>query len=182
MVSGASEIALDSLNKPPRGIKEEIDFEGAITIVYHRISPLLLFFIPFTALWSGGSMWGIYGTQIRKGMFSLHESLFGLPFLFGTIVLLGLIAFLLLGRWQVTLKEGAGSVFVGVGPFGWTRSFTYNRNTLVSLRMTDVRVNNVPQKGISIRTNERDFVFGTMLKNEAKQFIAASIMKAVTSL
>lgn len=181
-VSGSSEISLDSVNSPPRWIKAEKDFRGGMTIVYRRISPVLLFFIPFTAFWSGLSMWGIYGTQFRKGEFDLGQSLFGLPFLLGTIVLLIVITFLLFGRWKISLWNGTGSVFVGVGSLGWTRRFTYNRETLVSMRMTDVRVNEVPQKGILVRTNEKDFVFGTMLKEKVKQFIAASIMKAVTEV
>ena len=177
MVSGASEISLDSLQKPPPSISIEEDFGGGRAIIYRKLSPALLFLIPFTALWSGFSMWGIYGSQFRKGEFDLGQSLFGLPFLLGTIVLLSTIMFLLFGRWVITLRKGTGTVFVGVGPVGWTRHFTYNRETLVSMRMTDVRVNEVSQKGILIRNGDTDFVFGTLLKDEAKQFIAAVIMK-----
>jgi len=122
-------------------------------------------------------MWGIYGSQFRKGEFDLSQSLFGLPFLFGTVVLLSIITFLLAGRWRITLKKGLGTVFVGVGTLGWTRTFAYGRDTLVSMRMTNVRVNEVSQKGISIRNESTDLIFGTMLKEDAKQFIAATIMK-----
>ncbi len=179
MVCGAAELSLDPLQNIPRGIRMENDLRGGITIIYHRLSPVLLFLIPFAAFWSGGSMWGIYGSQFRKGQFDLAQSLFGLPFLIGTIVLVGVIVFLLFGKWQITLGDGAGSVFVGVGTLGWTRYFTYNRNSLVTMRMTSVEVNHRPQKGISIRTDEKDFIFGTMLKEDAKQFIAAIIAKEV---
>jgi hypothetical protein len=182
VVSGLADISLESLNKPPRWIKVNRDPRGGKTIVYRRVSPALLFLIPFTALWSGLSMWFIYGAQFRKGQFDLAQSLFGLPFLIGTLILLTAITHLLFGRWEIALRSGAGTVFVGVGPLGWTRHFTYNRQSLVSLRTTNVSVNDVPQKGILVRTRETDFVFGATLHEEAKRFIAASIMKAVTEV
>lgn len=177
LVSGSSEISLDAAADPPRWVKLERDFAGETVITYKKLSPVLLFLIPFTALWSGFSMWGIYGTQLTKGEFDPGQSLFGLPFLFGTVVLLSIIAFLVGGKWRIRLQQGQGTVFVGVGPLGWTRTFAYNRDTLVSLCMTDVRINEVPQKGILIRNGSTDFVFGAMLKEDAKRFIAAIIMK-----
>ena len=112
------------LNNPPKGVRVETDYEGGTKITYKRLSPVAFFFVIFTALWGGGSMWGIYGSQIRKGQFSLFQSLFGLPFLFGTIVLCSLTAFFLFGRWEIKIRNGEGSVFVGVGPLGWRRLFT----------------------------------------------------------
>ena len=179
VVSGSEEVSLDCLNNPPRNVRMESDFGGPITITYRRISLALLFLVPFTAFWSGFSMYGIYGTQIIKGEFDLHKSLFGIPFLIGTVILLSIIVFLLLGKWVVTLDRGEGSVFVGVGPIGRTRRFTYNRDTTVSMRMTQVRVNQQPQKGILVRTDKQDFVFGTLIKEESKRFIAAAIMQQV---
>lgn len=177
LLSGTAEVSLEILSQPPRGIRIEREFLKPTVITYRRLSPALVFLIPFTALWSGISMFGIYGTQIRKGEFDLGQSLFGLPFLLGTVVLLGVIVFLLFGRWKTTLEKGAGRVSVGVGPIGWTRAFSYNRDSLITLRTTDVRVNQIPQKGILVRNGTQDFVFGTILKEEAKVFIAAAIMR-----
>ena len=42
---------------------------------------MALFIVPFTCVWSGGSLFGIYGTQIVHGRFNVGMSLFGLPFL-----------------------------------------------------------------------------------------------------
>jgi len=179
IVVNSSEILLHSSEIPPRWIRLEKDFSGATLITYHRISPVLLFLIPFTALWSGLSMWGIYGTQIQKGQFDPEQSLFGLPFLIGTVILLSIIVYLLFGKWKITLRKGTGTVFVGMGPVGWNRHFVYNQNSLVSMQTTNVKVNDVSQKGILIRTDENDFVFGALIKDEAKQFIAAAILKEI---
>ena len=105
-------------------------------------------------------MIAIYGTQIRDGKFNLAQSLIGVPFLLGTVVLLAVIIYLALGKWLITLNRGEGAVFVGAGPLGWTRRFSYNPDTMVSLCMTSMKVNNQPQKGILVRTDGKDFVFG----------------------
>ncbi len=180
LISGAAEINLQSLAQPPRGVRMEEEPGGGLKICYKKISPVALFLIPFTLLWSGGSMGGIYGSQILKGKFNLHLSLFGIPFLIGTIILLCIISLLLFGKWVITLSEGAGTVFMGIGSLGWTRRFTYDRSTVVSLRPTNARYNNVPQKGISVRTGAKELLFGTLIKDEAKQFIAAAIVMRAT--
>jgi DNA-directed RNA polymerase subunit RPC12/RpoP len=115
IISGSAGISRDILLRPPRGIRVDHDAKGGTVITYRKLSSSLLFLIPFTAFWSGMSMWGIYGRQISKGHFDLNESLSGLPFLIGTIVLLGIIIFLLFGKWTITLWNGKGSVVAGVG-------------------------------------------------------------------
>lgn len=55
-------------------------------------------------------MWGIYGTQIIKGKFELSQSLFGIPFLIGTIVLLSVIFFTLFSKIMMRLND-AGVTF-----------------------------------------------------------------------
>src|SRR2546423_1645734 len=69
LVRATKELAGVDLQNPPKGVRIEEDFQGGMRIRFHRISRSLIFLIPFTALWSGFSMWGIYGSQIRKGEF-----------------------------------------------------------------------------------------------------------------
>jgi hypothetical protein len=182
VVCGASEISQDCLDKPPRHIRVLRGFNDETTVTYRRISPFLLFLIPFMAIWSGVTLGGTFAKQIRDGAFNLAETLAGLPFLLGTVIMLIVVAYLTFGKWVVELNRGNGSVFVGVGPLGWTRRFSYNRATIVSLKMTDATVNNRPQKGILVRTDENDFVFGAFIKDDAKRFIAATIMRQVGQL
>jgi len=84
-----------------------------------------VFLILFTAVWGGGSMIGIYGSQIKSGHFDVSKSPLSLPFLIGTIVLCSITAFLLFGRWEIKLRRGEGIVFTGVGQLGWRRRFTF---------------------------------------------------------
>ena len=120
VVTGAAGISLDALANPPKYVEMEEGIQGEVIITYRRISRILWFLIPFTMLWSGGSMAGIYGTQIAKGQFDAKQSLAGLPFLIGTVILVSVIVSLLLVRWVITLNKGEGTVFVGRGSFGWT--------------------------------------------------------------
>lgn len=90
----------------------------------HR-SLMALFFVPFTLVWSGGSLGGIYGSQLLSGQFNLEQSLFGIPFLIGSVVLIALCLMSLFGRTVVSSERGKGLVFMGVGPLGWYRRFDW---------------------------------------------------------
>jgi len=79
--------------------------------------------VPFTALWAVGSLWAIYGSQIAKGTFDPTSSLAGIPFLLGSLVLLWMTLMAVCGKVVVRASGDEGSVFVGVGRFGWTRRF-----------------------------------------------------------
>jgi hypothetical protein len=182
MIAGPAQIDMDLLDKPPKGIKVQREYGGGTAISYHRLSPALFFLIPFTAAWSGFSMAGIYGSQLREGKFDMAASLFGLPFLFGTCVLLTVIAYLLFGKLMVAMRDGKGLVFVGIGPIGWTRRFQYDRSSIVSMRLTNISHNHVRQQGICVRTDGKDFTFGTMLKDDAKEYVAAAIMREVSNM
>ena len=119
---------------PPKHLSVETVIDGiapVTTVRFKRVSPLALFFIPFTCLWGGGSMSGIYGSQIVKQEFNWQLSLFGLPFLIGTVILVSSCLFMLFGKRVLTLSAGKGTYFTGVGPIGFTKRFTYNYNTKV---------------------------------------------------
>ena len=107
------------------------DIWPVTTIRFKRISPLALFFIPFTCIWSGGSLTGIYGSQFMQHSFDLQRSLFGIPFLIGTAVLLSASLFMLFGKRVLTLSHGRGTYFTGVGFIGWTKRFAYGYRTKV---------------------------------------------------
>lgn len=120
--------------QPPRHLKVETAIDGmwpVTTMTFKRFDFHVLFMIPFTCLWAGGSMWGIYGKQIVERSFDLKATLFGIPFLIGSIVLVSACLFMLFGRRVLTLSGGNGRYFVGIGPIGRTVHFKYDRNTQV---------------------------------------------------
>ncbi|OZG70356.1 hypothetical protein BTA51_26300 [Hahella sp. CCB-MM4] len=86
---------------------------------------MALFFVPFTLVWAGGSLSGIYGSQLVSGKFDPVLSIFGLPFLFGSIVLITLCLMSLFGRTLVSVENGKALVFIGIGSIGWYRRFDW---------------------------------------------------------
>lgn len=165
---------------PPKGVRiEESPIHGK-SLIYRKLSPVVFFLIPFTACWSGFSMVGIYGTQITEGKFDPARSLFGLPFLIGTIVLVTAILFMLFGRWQISFPGGVLEVALKLGPLGWTRRHVYDGTTRVSVRVSpNTRVNNQPQQLIVVETGGKTLKFGTILSEETKNFIAEFIRREI---
>lgn len=174
---GAAEV---DVSHPPKGVRIEESAIYGQRIIFKKISPILFFFIPFTAAWSGISMFGIYGTQISEGKFDMTRSLFGLPFLIGTILLLSFILFSLFGRWQISFPGGILEVALRLGPLGWTRRHVYDGTTRVSIYQSpSVQVNQRPQRVILVETQGKKLKFGTMIPDEAKGFIAELVRRRI---
>lgn len=160
-------------NSPPKHI-HIFDDGFQQTIVYRRISPILFFFIPFTALWGGGSMYGIYLRHLLKGEpVPADQILFGLPFLFGTVVLLTAILYMMFGKTTIQLQGPESWVFLGVGPIGWRRNFDVDAIEQIRLVDTGTKINEQSAPAIELQFRERGALrFGTMLTPDSKSFIA----------
>ncbi len=165
----------------PRYVRIEDDF-GQKVIVYRRVSPSVWFLILFTVFWSGMSMWGLYIDPLRQTPVDWKRMLFGIPFLLGTIVLVGAILFGLFGKTVITLENGRGTVFIGIGRLGRTRTFSYSRDSFIVLKDSEIRHKGVPLQGICIRNGQEEFIFGTGLDENSKQYIAALIADEAAKL
>jgi len=93
--------------------------------VSHR-NKMAFFLIPFTCLWAGGSMFSIYGQQYLSGEFNLTASLFGLPFLLGSLFLISLCFMSLFGRTYISCENDKALYFVGVGAIGKYKRFRWS--------------------------------------------------------
>jgi hypothetical protein len=96
----------------PKGVRIEETMDGFRLTISTR-SCIAFFLVPFTLVWAGGSLGGIYGTQIAQGKFNWMMSLFGLPFLVGSVALIGLTIMAVAGRTVVELAGGKFSVRTG---------------------------------------------------------------------
>ena len=66
-------------------------------------------------VWSGFSLGGIYGSQIAAGEFNLGLSLFGIPFVLGTLFFGSLAVMTVRGKVVIAVDRNAGRIFTGVG-------------------------------------------------------------------
>ena len=138
-------------------------------------SYMALVLVPFTMLWAGFSTGGILGRQIARGEFRFWESLLGVPFLIGSIILASMCSMCVLGRVTVTVTGGGGEVFTGVGPLGWRRRFSWDDVRDANEVMGTHSSNHEPARGIRL-DSPRPFSFGSML-NESRRLYLLSILR-----
>jgi hypothetical protein len=179
IIVAQNELATVNLSAPPQGLRVESNLIEGITLTYRKTPPVVFLLIPFTALWSGFSMWGIYGRQIAQEKFDLGTSLFGLPFLAGTIFLVSLIFFMLFGCWRIRVGRGYCRAFVGIGPLGRRREISLAPGTEVRLDMSSLKRNHVAQREIVVASGDDRIKFGAMLPDPARVFIAATLQRAI---
>ncbi len=118
----------------PKGVKFEEGMDGFRLTLSTR-SWIALFLVPFTLFWAGGSLGGIYGTQIAKGEFNLVMSLFGIPFLAGSVILIALTVMTVWGRCVVELVGGKFSIRTGA--LGVYRTQSAAWDDVLSCRLTE---------------------------------------------
>jgi hypothetical protein len=91
---------------PPNGAWFEQLADGFRTHATTRSWTALLL-VPFTCVWSGISLGGIYGKQMSSGQFDPTSSLFGVPFLLGSVFVVGYGAMM-----TTELSQRGGSLLV----------------------------------------------------------------------
>ena len=105
---------------PPKGVKVEETMDGFRLTLSTR-SCIAFFLVPFTLFWAGGSLGGIYGTQIYKGEFDLKLSLFGIPFILGTLLFGSIALMSAFGKVVLEVRNGVLLHRVGFLGLNWTR-------------------------------------------------------------
>jgi hypothetical protein len=173
-IVGIVPAAAVDLNSPPAGAWYEPLPDGFSAGATTR-SWAALFLVPFTCVWAGGSMAGIYGTQIYTGHFKLFPSLFGIPFLIGSIILVSVCAMNVAGKVTITRHADRLTIFTGVGPIGWTRSSAWSDFRTAREDFTAV-MNNYNRQGKVIRLEgNRAIAFGSILTTDRRYFLLSAI-------
>jgi len=167
------------LNSPPSGAWYRPEADGFTAGASTR-SWSALFLVPFTCVWAGGSMFGIYGTQIIKGHFNLPMSLFGLPFLIGSCFLVSFCAMMTLGKVAVSVHGDRLAVFTGVGPFGITRTASLSEFKTIREDFGFGAMNNNRTSRVIRLEGSRSVAFGSMLSTERRYFLLAALRTALS--
>ncbi len=170
-------VSPDSLRNPPKGawFRKEMD---RVVVGATTRSPVAFFLVPFMCVWSGFSLGGIYGSQIAKGEFDLGSSLFGIPFVLGSILFWSFALMAICGKVEVSIGN-MSSVFVGIGKVGWTRSFEWSAVQTIREDGTNVSYPGGHQAAIVLEGKER-LKFGTGL-NEKRRYFVLNALKYLKS-
>lgn len=167
-----------NLYEPPPGAWFE-EFGDGFELGASTRSCMALFLVPFTLVWSGGSLGGIYGSQIAKGQFDLVMSLFGIPFFIGSIFLIGFTLMTVCGKIVVTVRNNEdGVVFIGVGPLGYRKRFNWSR----IYRVAEVASHSSGRVSYSLVLEGDARVDLGRITNDARHRYMRAVLKAMLAL
>ncbi|MGL1889096.1 MAG: hypothetical protein OCD76_21465 [Reichenbachiella sp.] len=157
------------MNNPPNGtwIKKGMN---QIVIGATTRSPVAFFLVPFMMVWIGGSIGGIYGTQIVSGEFDPIMSLFGIPFVIGSIMLLSGTLMTIIGEVRLTFNNHGGTVFTGIENIGLTKKFSWDE--IARVREKESNLNYPGSQGGSILLEgSRRISFGLGVKESRRYYL-----------
>lgn len=160
------------LDHPPKGVWFHRTADG-FELGSTTRSWIAVFLVPFMCLWSAGSLGATFWPQIRKGEFSLGMSLFGLPFLIGTIVIGAITIMCVCGKICVRARDGEGEIFVGVGRLGFRRRFKWNEIKSVR-QLTRIGSKGQRYKQLCLEA-EKPITIATNVAGGRMQFFAAAL-------
>lgn len=173
-----SAIGVTDLMTPPNGAWFEQLADGFRAGATTR-SWMALYLVPFTCIWSGGSLGGIYGKQIASGEFDPLTSLFGLPFLIGSVFIISVCAMMIAGKVEVIQRGNEFSVFTGVGKFGWTRNYSWSDFSAAREEGGRTGFNWNHRNVVIILEGKQRVAFGTMLSEKRRYFLLSAIRQAL---
>jgi hypothetical protein len=177
LVQGSSIGAAD-LKSPPNGAWFEQLADGFRAGASTR-SWMAVFLVPFTCVWSGMSLSGLYGKQIVAGKFDPGTSFFGLPFLIGSVVLIASCAMMIAGKIEVLRRGDQLSVFTGVGMLGWTRTYSWSDFSAAREESGRNGFNWNQRNAAIVLEGKRRAAFGVMLNEERRYFLLSAVRQAL---
>ena len=149
----------------PRHLKMFRDMDsGRIELRYWKFEPILLFLIPFMAVWSGGSIFGCYVVPIMQmdaHPMNYMPFLFGIPFLVASIFIWYGILLMLFGTRKLVLEYGCGSYSAKLWGIGRTRRFDLRIDTEIEYGGLE----KAPKIRIHFPTANNPFVGKIRIKN-----------------
>lgn len=162
-----------NISNSPNGTWYKKEFNTTIIGATTR-SPIAFFIVPFMVIWSGMSLGGIYGTQITQREFDLSLSLFGIPFLIGSIIFWSFALMSIWGKVELTLNNKGGKIFTGIGNIGLIKKFEWNDIEKITERQTNFRYPGNQGAKIVLEGKKR-ISFGTGVKEERRYYLFKAI-------
>ena len=160
-------------NDTPNGTWIKTDFNSTIIGATTR-SPIAFFLVPFMLIWSGGSIGGIYGTQLVNGEFDLFLSLFGIPFLIGSVIFWSFALMAIWGKVELTLDNQGGRIFTGIGNIGLVKNFIWSDVKTIKEKQANFRYPG-SQGGVVVLEGKKKISFGLGVKEDRRYYLFRAI-------
>ncbi len=168
-------LSVIDLDRTPPYVRQ-LELREGRGVRYRKISSVFFFLIPFTALWSGGLMYGLYRTVVESGF--TEQTLFFLPFFLGTLVLLTVIVFGLFGRTELRQMDHRITIFTGVLGVGYWRRFCVEEVRSVQIAESSLRQNSRVLHEVQITLkDDRVIKFGCFMTDAARNYFSAYLRK-----
>ena len=165
------------INSPPDGAWINKDMNSLVFGATTR-SWIAFFLVPFMLIWSGGSLGGIYGTQIMSGHFNPFMSLFGIPFILGSILFWSFALMAIWGKVELTVDNDGGKIFTGLGKVGITRKFSWNEISSISESSSRAKYPGGSGSSINLEGKKR-ISFGTGLNESRRYYLFKSLQSLI---
>lgn len=158
-----------SISNTPNGTWFKTGYNETIIGASTR-SPIAFFLVPFMLVWSGASLGGIYGTQIIDREFDLIQSLFGIPFILGSLLFWTLALMAIWGKVEITLNNKGGKIFTGIGTIGKNKHFLWSDVTSIKGNHPNYRYPGRQVSNLVLEGNKK-ISFGSGLKENRKLYL-----------
>lgn len=168
------------MNDNPKGtwIKQDVD---TLIIGATTRSPYAFFIVPFMVVWSGFSIGGIYGGQIAKGEFNPVMSLFGIPFIIGSVIFWGVALMAIWGKVELILSKEGGAIFTGIGKIGFIK--TFNWDDVSAIKEVQGNYNYPGTTGGKILLEGRKRLsFGQSVKDNRRYYLYRALQKVFSNV
>ena len=108
-------------------------------------------------------------------------SLFGIPFVLGSVFFWGVALMTIFGKVEVFFDNLGGKIFTGIGKIGITKSFDWNDVNTVEETINSSKYNNKSTTQISLIGQKRTS-FGSGLNDERRYFILGVMANYLNSI
>lgn len=163
------------INQPPSGAWYEPQ-PNEIIIGATTRSATALYLIPFTCIWSGFSLSMLYGSQIANQQFSLFESLFGIPFLIGSIFMIKQCLISVFGKVEIHANREGGTIFTGIGSIDRKKPFLWRDVSTINNGTSRPWFQRYDQEAI-VMEGATSYTFGSDLNEERRYYILNALKK-----
>ena len=103
--------------------------------------------------------------------------MFGIPFVLGTLLFSAIAVMSVCGKITVTVDDGLGRLFAGVGPIGWARHFNWTEITAIEEDYAAYHCKNGSCPVVIALVGSTKLKIGAMLSEACRVFLVQELRR-----